>query len=177
MGSPGKRELGPYVEEVALLFEEQGIPRMAGRIFGWLLVSESRCQTLDELARAVRGSKASMSTMTRLLVQLKVLGRRRDPGARSDCYFIRPDAWTAMFEDQVRFAAAGRELADRGLSLLAGEPAQRRASLQGFRAGCVWLEREMPRVLEGWRRENSLLPRPALAPEGRRGPAHRVYRR
>ncbi len=98
--------------------------------------------------------------MTRLLVQLKVLVRLRVPGARTDRYCIRPDAWTAMFEDQIRFAATGRELASRGLRLLADRPGEERARLEGFREGCLWLEREMPRMLEGWRRSQP--PRPAL---------------
>ena len=28
-----------FIEEVGLLFERDGFPRMSGRIFGWLLIS------------------------------------------------------------------------------------------------------------------------------------------
>ncbi len=173
MARPGSGETRRVVEDVAILFESQGMPRMAGRIFGWLLVSDEPCQTLGELGAAVGGSKASMSTMTRLLVRVKILARARRPGARSDCYFIRPDAWSAMFEEQLRFATAGRELADRGLSLLAGRPAEQRLRLAGFREGCAWLEREMPGFLEGWRRACAAAPAAlpaARGPDGARRP-------
>ncbi len=165
-----------FVEDVALLFEGQGLPRMAGRIFGWLLVSENPSQTLEELGAAVGGSKASMSTMTRLLLQTKILTRMRWPGSRSDSFCIRPDAWNAMFEDQVRFASAGRELSDRGLELMAGRPAQDRMRLLGFREGCVFMERAMPRLLEDWQRDHAgPFPQPP-APARLRGGARRVKR-
>lgn len=147
-----RQELEAYVEEVALFFEQAGLPRMAGRIFGWLLVCEPPHQTLDELAAAVRGSKASMSTMTRLLMQLKIAEKVRPPGARRDAWRIRPDAWSATLEDQARLVAVGRALAERGLELLGGRSANLRARLLGFREGYAWLEREMPRLLARWRR-------------------------
>jgi hypothetical protein len=147
--------LEEYVEEVALFFEQGGLPRMAGRIFGWLLVCDPPYQTLDELAAAVRGSKASMSTMTRLLMQLKIAEKVRTPGARKDAWRIRPDAWTATLEDQARLVAVGRALAERGLTLLGRRSADARARLLGFREGYAWLEREMPRLLARWRRLHS----------------------
>lgn len=154
--SPKPREaLEQYVEEVALFFEQAGLPRMAGRIFGWLLVCDPPHQTLDELAAAVRGSKASMSTMTRLLMQLKIAEKVRVPGARKDAWRIRHDAWTATMEDQARLVAMGRALADRGLELLGRRSPDVRARLLGFREGYAWLEREMPRLLARWRRLHS----------------------
>jgi len=155
MSSRSRQELETYVEEVALFFEQGGLPRMAGRIFGWLLVCEPPHQTLDELAAAVRGSKASMSTMTRLLMQLKIAEKVRPPGTRKDAWRIRPDAWSATLEDQARLVAVGRALAERGLELLGGRSANVRARLLGFREGYAWLEREMPRLLARWRRLHS----------------------
>ena len=37
-----------YVEEVALYFEAQGLPRMIGRILGWLLICEPAVSPDDE---------------------------------------------------------------------------------------------------------------------------------
>ncbi len=152
MSRRSRQELEAYVEEVALFFEQAGLPRMAGRIFGWLLVCEPPYQTLDELAAAVRGSKASMSTMTRLLMRFKIAEKVRPPGARKDAWRIRPDAWTATMEDQARLVAVGRALAERGLELLGGRSAATAARLRGFREAYAWLEREMPRLMARWRR-------------------------
>ena len=46
-----------FVEEVALVFEEIGLIRMAGRILGWLLISNPPYQSADELAEALQASK------------------------------------------------------------------------------------------------------------------------
>lgn len=57
-----------FVESMGLTLESDGLPRIAGRIFGWLLVSEE-AQSLDDLAAELRVSKGSVSTNTRLLEQ------------------------------------------------------------------------------------------------------------
>ncbi|HEX7974611.1 MAG TPA: MarR family transcriptional regulator, partial [Anaerolineales bacterium] len=75
-----------FVEEVALVFEEIGIARMAGRILGWLLISNPPHQSADELAEALQASKGSISTMTRLLIQADLIERIGLPGERRD-YF------------------------------------------------------------------------------------------
>ena len=70
-----------WVEELAMALERDGLPRMAGRIFGWLLLCDPPEQTLEDLAGALHGSKASMSTMTRLLAGAGLIERMRLPGA------------------------------------------------------------------------------------------------
>ena len=42
-----------FVEEVGLLFEHAGLPRMAGRILGWLLICDPPHQSPGELAEVL----------------------------------------------------------------------------------------------------------------------------
>jgi len=56
-----------FVEEVGIFFEQSSLPRMAGRILGWLMISNPPHQTTGELTQALLASKGSISTMTRLL--------------------------------------------------------------------------------------------------------------
>ena len=75
---------------MGVLFETDGQPPIAGRIFGLLLLSDDAL-SLDELAGSLGVSKASASTNARLLAQL---GRGRagpPPGSRRDYYRIAPD--------------------------------------------------------------------------------------
>jgi len=37
-----------FVEEVGIFFEQTGMPRMAGRILGWLMISNPPHQTTTE---------------------------------------------------------------------------------------------------------------------------------
>ena len=54
------------VERFGLRFEEDGLPRIAGRMLGLLMVS-AEPRSLDELAEELQASKTSASTNARLL--------------------------------------------------------------------------------------------------------------
>lgn len=84
-----------FVERVGLHMEADGMPRSAGRIFGYMLLFEGPC-SLDELADALQVSKASVSTNARLLEQVGLLERTIELGDRRDFYRMRPDAWERM---------------------------------------------------------------------------------
>ena len=53
-----------FVERMGLTLEGEGLPRIAGRLFGFLLV-HPEAYSLDELAERLQVSKASISTNAR----------------------------------------------------------------------------------------------------------------
>jgi DNA-binding transcriptional regulator GbsR (MarR family) len=79
-----------FIERMGLALESDGLPRIAGRIFGLLLVSED-ARSLDELAAELRVSKGSTSTNARLLEQRGLLERVCRPADRRDYYSVLPD--------------------------------------------------------------------------------------
>ncbi len=147
-----------YVEKVGLYFEQLTLPRMAGRIFGWLLISETPEVSMGELVEALQASKSSISSMARLLIQIKLVELVSLPGERRDYYRIHSDAWANSLQDRLEQAHAFRQLAERGLALLAGAGAERRLRLEEMRSLYALLEREIPRLLEGWEEERKVLP-------------------
>lgn len=82
-----------FIERMGLALESDGLPRIAGRIFGLLLVSED-CRSLDQIAAELRVSKASVSTNARLLEQRGVLERNSRPSDRRDYYRVPPDLFS-----------------------------------------------------------------------------------
>lgn len=77
------------VEQLGLQFEADGMPRIAGRILGYLLLSaEPRC--LDRLSEDLLISKTSASTNARFLVRMGALERTGRPGDRRDFYRVSP---------------------------------------------------------------------------------------
>ncbi len=151
--------LRAWVEDLAMLFEQiDGVPRMAGRIFGWLLVCDPPEQGLEALATALQGSKASMSTMTRLLLQVGLIEKVRPPGARRDLFRIGPGHWSRVWEQRLRQLGEVTALLDRGLRLLDGRPPQDRHRLEELHAQNVFFERELPRLVERWRRARGVAP-------------------
>jgi len=79
-----------FVDRVASLFEHDGLPPIAGRIFARLLVSDEP-RSLDQLAEDLGVSKASASTNARLLAQFGLVEPVRLPGSRRDYYRTADD--------------------------------------------------------------------------------------
>lgn len=80
-----------FVERMGLMCEEDGLPRIAGRILGRLMLAEEP-MTLDGLAEELQVSKASISTNTRLLDRAGFVDRTSLPGDRRAFYRIAPDS-------------------------------------------------------------------------------------
>jgi DNA-binding transcriptional regulator GbsR (MarR family) len=139
-----------YVEEVGIVFEQTGLPRMAGRILGRLLIAHPPHQSMDELTEALMASKGSISSMTRLLIQVGLIERVSLPGVRHAYFRLRPDAWQHMVRrglvDEIRMV---RDLAERGLSMQKERTATR-TWLEEMRDVYTFLEREFPVLLERW---------------------------
>jgi DNA-binding transcriptional regulator GbsR (MarR family) len=79
-----------FIERMGLAHEAEGLPRIAGRIFGLLLISED-ARSLDDLACELKVSKGSVSTNARLLEQRGILERICRPADRRDYYRVPPD--------------------------------------------------------------------------------------
>lgn len=90
-----------FVESIGVLWEADGLPRIAGRIFGYLIVQPEPC-SLDELAAGLGVSKASISTDARRLEQLGLITRISLPGDRRDYYTIDAAAPATGLEMRLR---------------------------------------------------------------------------
>jgi hypothetical protein len=125
-----------------------GMPRMTGRVLGWLLVCDPIEQTAAQLADALDASKGSISTATGMLVRVRLVDRLHVRGERADRFRLRPEAW----DDQVRDQGAdeARALLAQGLEALAGEPAWRRARLDEVDAFYAWWQSRMPALWDEW---------------------------
>ena len=154
-------EVKGFIEEVGLLFEFTGLPRMAGRILGWLLICDPPHQSTGELAEVLQASKGSISTMIRLLIQAGMVERTGVPGKRRDYFRITLGTWSVLIEQRQAQIAAVRQLAEHGLELLAGEDCHRLARLREMRDFHAFFERELPVLIESWELER-------LKKEGRR---------
>lgn len=84
-----------FVERMALICEKEGMPRIAGRIFGYLLATDQTF-SLDELGERLQASKASVSTNARMLEQFGMIQRVSVLGDRRDFYRVQDDPWEQM---------------------------------------------------------------------------------
>ncbi|MEA2000298.1 MAG: MarR family transcriptional regulator [Actinomycetota bacterium] len=95
---PGLAEI---VESFSLVVEQFGLPRMAGRIFAFLILSEEPEVTQSNLASVLQASTGSVSTMIRLLEQLGFVERVSLPGHRRDRFRIREDPLVEMSKRRI----------------------------------------------------------------------------
>jgi len=142
-----------FVEEFGIVFEQSGLPRMAGRILGWLLLSDPPHQSIGELTEALAASKGSISTMTRLLIRIGLIERISLPGVRHDYFRIRPGALQHQLKQGIEQVTMFRKLAERGLELLEGKAPLTRQGLEEMRDMYAFFEREFPSLLERWEKE------------------------
>ncbi|MEO7217773.1 MAG: MarR family transcriptional regulator [Gemmatimonadaceae bacterium] len=98
-----------FVEEVGLTTEADGLPRIAGRLFGHLLLSPAP-QSLDEIAESLSVSKGSVSTDARLLMSHGWLRRTTISGDRKDYYELAPDFFAGIVAYRLRRWSALHDL-------------------------------------------------------------------
>ena len=162
-------DMHEYVESFGLFWAGVGLPRMTGRILGWLLICDPPQQTMHELTEALQASKSSISTGTRMLIQMGIIERVSLPGQRRDHYRIIPDFWSRVLEEKAQQFTEFRRLAEQGLSLLEGSSPARRQRLEEMRDLYAFMEREYPLVLSHWRAHRSAMERPPPAEPGNAG--------
>ncbi len=143
-------EVKNFVEDVGIFFEQSGLPRMAGRILGWLLICDTPQQSTSELIEALKASKGSISTTTRLLIRIGLIERFSLPGIRHDYFRIKPGVWHHLIKESQVQTTAMRQLAERGLELLKNKPPLNRQRLEEMRNMYAFFEQEYPALLERW---------------------------
>lgn len=74
-----------FIEKTGLIAQNQGIPRVAGRVLGMLLF-DGEAVAFGDLARALQVSRGSISTSTRLLEDRALIKRLSKPGERQDFF-------------------------------------------------------------------------------------------
>ena len=153
MSKERQAEVKRFVEDVGIFFEEMGLPRMAGRIIGWLFTSDPPYQSSGELAEALMASKGSISTMTRLLIQFNLIERFSLPGIRHDYFRIRSDGWHHLAKQRGDQIKTMRQLCDHALGLLGGKAQGNREWLSEMRDMYAFFEREFPALMERWEQE------------------------
>lgn len=110
-----------FIERMGMFVEADGLPRIAGRIFGFLLVQPDPC-SLDDMADALGVSKASVSTDARRLEQFGLLQRTTRPGDRRDYYMLADDCFARSLEVRLQRLQRFHALIDEARSLPTRNP-------------------------------------------------------
>jgi DNA-binding transcriptional regulator GbsR (MarR family) len=144
------------VERTGLVLEREGLPRMAGRVLGCLLVADPPRQSIAQLMEALDASNGSISTMTRLLEEQGYIERVGVPGERRDYFALRHGGWGRVLEGATRTLAALADVIARAQALA---PAASQTDLREAQAFLAFLTERLPALGAEW-----------AAQRGERGP-------
>ena len=97
-----------FVETVGLIGQAEGMPRIAGRVFG-LLLHDGRAYGFGELADVLQVSRGSVSGAVRLLEERDLIRRTAKPGERGDFFRLSDTPFTGLLEGAHRRVCRARD--------------------------------------------------------------------
>ena len=143
-----------FVEDVAAFFELEHMPRMCGRVVAWLLICDPPEQSALELCAVLGASRGSVSTVTRMLVEVELIKRVARPGDRREYFRITEEGWGELSARRIRKLSTLIRALERGARLLDGQPVHLRQRLESMTDFYRWLEAEMPAFFETYKPRN-----------------------
>lgn len=152
-----------FVERMAVLLEADGLPRVAGRIFGTLLLA-AEPRSLDDLASTLGVSKASISVNARLLEEKGSVERISRQADRRDYYTISEHILERSLEQRIaRWRRFQETVAWARAHCGSTEPVVR-ARLEAMDRVYQHMLGATARALEEWRTADAAQKRPARSP-------------
>lgn len=142
--------LRQFIENSADLMEEHGLPRMAGRVIGALLICLPPHLSHEELAEQLQASKGSISMSTQLLMRMSYVERISLPGQRHHFYRLRENLWNDFLSEVVSHISREREVVMDGLVALEGEPVEMKRRLIEMLVVSDFVLEEWPGLVSRW---------------------------
>ncbi len=148
-----------FTEDMGLFFEQLGLPRMAGRVLGELLICDPPAQSLNDLCEALQVSKSAVSTMARLLVNIGLIEQVASPVPRRDFFRFRSGGWFTFIRQRMEILAALHGITERGLEILAAKKGTGRERLAEAHDMFAYIEKVFPEWLERIQQQRDRQPR------------------
>ncbi|WP_182909357.1 GbsR/MarR family transcriptional regulator [Microbispora sp. H13382] len=131
-------QLLEWAERVAMYLARDGVPPIAGRVLGWLMICDPPEQSAGQISEAIGASRASLTSNLRLLTGMGFLTWRTRPGERTVYYRMADEAWAVVVRRQVAGIAAFLDITRQGLDLV-GTDSDRAARIGQAHATFAWM--------------------------------------
>lgn len=118
-----------FVERLGIATEEEGLPRISGRLLALMLLEEEPL-SFDELADRLQVSRSSVSTNTRILENRGIIERTGRPGDRRTYYRVADDPYEGMISTLIRRKRKVKEIIQETLRELEGPDERSRVRLE-----------------------------------------------
>ncbi len=147
-------ERSAFIEETGILFENLGTTRMAGRILGYLMISDKEVVSFDELRQVLQASKSSISTNIKSLITLHYVKPLTLPGDRKTYYMLSPELdWVESLMRRVELLKVLNKLFLKALDLRVNKQDKSSEWLKMSVEFYDWVAEEYPKFLLRWEKE------------------------
>jgi DNA-binding transcriptional regulator GbsR (MarR family) len=146
-----EEQLMRAVERFGQTLEGAGMPRMAARVFAYVLAEDREAYTARELADGLQVSPAAISGAVGYLVRSRLLIKERAPGRRGDLFRVTErDVWSTIMAAQVPLVEHFVTAVDEAITILGDDgPGVRR--MRETRDFFAFLEQDLAGLTERWR--------------------------
>lgn len=146
-----KKQLS-YIEENGILFERLGMTRMAGRVFGYLIVSDQTENSFDDIRLALKASKGSISGTTKQLVNVGFIEPVSLPGDRKTYYRLNKIEVGKILEARLDQFVKFSEMTSKG-RILRKEEDELTDWLKEISIFYDWVGDEIREIIQKWERD------------------------
>ena len=140
--------LSQFIENMGLHYEEYGVPRIGGRIMGFLMIAP-RPYSAEDIADVLQVSLSSISTNLRTLMMVDLVEKISLPGERIDYFIFSAESWQRALELRLAGMFELREMAEETLDELDGDHTAR----ERLESLCEWvdlLQKTMQTMRKKW---------------------------
>lgn len=141
-----------YIEENGILLERLGLTRMAGRVFGYLIVSDKMEASFDDIRLALKASKGSISGTTKQLVNAGFLQPVSLPGDRKTYYRLNKIEVGKILESRLELFAKFSDMTSKGRSIRDSED-EVTEWLKETSTFYDWIGGEIREIIKKWERD------------------------
>jgi DNA-binding MarR family transcriptional regulator len=144
-----------FVDEMGTYLGALGMTPMAGRMWGWLLISDREEQTAAEMAEALQASRGAISGTARILAGAGLIRRTTRRGDRKEYFSAPPEALESLLKSGGRIYSDLQLITERGLASIADRPPQARERLEEMRDVLAFIGTQIPTLVERFLRDRA----------------------
>ena len=139
-----------YIEEVGLFYEKYGLPKMAGRILGCLISSNTNNNSFTYLKETLKASKGSISGNINLLLNQNMIEKHMISGDRKSYYKIALNSLENIMEAKVKSVTEFRLIFEKGIEFNSDNDSINRKNIYEILKYYEFLEKEIPLLKIKW---------------------------
>lgn len=139
-----------FIEAFAVAAGAFGWPKIAGKMFAWLLICEPPEQTPEEIEKALAVSRGSVSAMARFLLERGFIERSSRRGERKMILRISRDVWDKLLRRQLASVEPFHRMAEEAVKVVGNAKPSTQARAQEMAMFYRWWSSELPALMDRW---------------------------